>query len=277
MSRVNLSNRSTRIIVSLAAIPIILGAAYLGKIYFFIFTFVISAVGFIEYSGLAAKKEMKANIFIGIGAILIIFYNQYLIKLNFYEIFLLIVPFILLAELFRKTGSPLLNIGATLTGIAYIGLFGSALLSIREMYPDIGNLYLRGGYVIITVLASIWVCDSAAYFGGSALGKHKLFPRVSPNKTWEGAIFGFVFALLTVIAARYLVLDFLSWRVVILIGLIVGIIGQMGDLVESLLKRDAGVKDSSSIIPGHGGIFDRFDSLLMTAPFIYILLRYFGR
>jgi phosphatidate cytidylyltransferase len=277
MNQVNLSNRTTRIIVSVLAIPAIIAAAYFGKIYFFLFTLLISIAAFVEFSRMADKKGLKTNLTGGVASILLIFYNQYYIKLNLYEIILLLVLLLLLAELFRTKGSAILNLGSTVLGIVYIGLFGSALLSIREIYPDIGHLYDRGGFVIITILASIWICDSAAYFGGTAFGKHKLFPRVSPNKTWEGAVFGFVFAVITVAAAKFLVLDFLSWRVILGIGLITGIIGQMGDLIESLLKRDAGVKDSSSIIPGHGGIFDRFDSLLMSAPAVYILLRYFGR
>jgi phosphatidate cytidylyltransferase len=277
VNQVKLSNRSTRVLVSIIAIPAIIAAAYFGKNYFFIFTLLIAVIGFIEFSNMAEKKGMYTNYFSGLAAILLIFYNQYSTKLNFFEIFLVLVLIILFAELFRNKGSAIMNLGATLLGVAYIGVFSSALLSIREMYPDIGNLYDRGGFIIITLLAAIWICDSAAYYGGTALGRHKLFIRVSPNKTWEGAVFGFIFAIITVIAARYLVLDFLSWRVVLSIGIIVGIIGQAGDLVESLLKRDAGVKDSSSLIPGHGGIFDRFDSLLMTAPVVYILLRYFGR
>ncbi|MFZ1281640.1 MAG: phosphatidate cytidylyltransferase, partial [Ignavibacteriaceae bacterium] len=131
-----------------------------------------------------------------------------------------------------------------------------------------------GGYLIISIFASIWICDSAAFFGGTALGKHKLFHRVSPKKSWEGAIFGFVFAILAMILAKNLVLDFLSLKDAIAIGLITGTIGQIGDLAESLLKRDAGVKDSSNLIPGHGGIFDRFDSLLFSAPVIYLYLTY---
>jgi phosphatidate cytidylyltransferase len=277
MNQVNLSNRTTRIIVSIVAIPAIIAAAYFGKVYFFLFTLLVSIAAFIEFSFMAENKGIKVNLIPGIIAVLIIFYNQYYTRLNYYEIFLAIVLLLLLTELFRNKGSAILNLGATLIGITYIGLFGSALLSIRELYPDIGDLYSRGGFIIITIFASIWICDSAAYFGGSAYGKHKLYPRVSPNKSWEGAVFGFIFAIITAAAAKVLVLDFLSWRVVISIGLIVGIIGQMGDLVESLLKRDAGVKDSSSLIPGHGGIFDRFDSILMTAPAVYILLRYFGK
>ena len=124
--------------------------------------------------------------------------------------------------------------------------------------------------MIISIFVSIWICDSAAYFIGSAYGLHKLMPRVSPKKSWEGAIAGFVFAVIGMIAARELVLEFLELRDAIAIGLIVGAFGQIGDLVESLLKRDNHVKDSSSIIPGHGGILDRFDSLLFTAPIVYL-------
>jgi phosphatidate cytidylyltransferase len=274
---VTLSNKSTRIIVSLIAIPAIIAAAYFGKIYFFLFTLIISVVAFYEFSLLANKKGMKPNIWFGIGAILFIFFNQYYIRIDYYSFFLLFMIFLLITELFRNKGSAILNLGATLLGILYVGFFGSALMNLREFYPDIGELYYRGGFLVITLLAAIWICDSAAYFGGSALGKHKLFRRVSPNKSWEGAVFGFIFAIITVIISRYLFLDFLSWTAVLAIGLIVGIIGQAGDLVESLLKRDAEVKDSSGIIPGHGGIFDRFDSLFMTAPAVYILLKFFER
>jgi phosphatidate cytidylyltransferase len=101
--------------------------------------------------------------------------------------------------------------------------------------------------------------------------------RVSPNKTWEGAGFGFVFAVITIVLAKIIILNFLSLGTAIAIGIIIGLFGQIGDLIESLFKRDAGVKDSSSVIPGHGGIFDRFDSLLYTAPVILLYLKYFGR
>ena len=156
-----------------------------------------------------------------------------------------------------------------------IGLFSSALLGLREFYPHVDGLYVRGGYLIIPILASIWLGDSAAYYGGTAFGKHKLFPRVSPNKSWEGAVFGFLFSLGAMIFAKLVVLDFLAWNNVIVLGIIIGIVGQLGDLIESLLKRDAGVKDSSAIIPGHGGVFDRFDSLLFVAPAVWFYLRYF--
>lgn len=166
-----------------------------------------------------------------------------------------------------------MNLSATLLGVFYIGFFMSSLVEIREMFAD--PFYQRGGYVIISSMAAIWICDSAAYFGGTALGKHKLFRRVSPNKSWEGAMFGFIFAILTMLLAKEILLQFLSFNLIFLIGLTIGVFGQIGDLIESLFKRDAHIKDSSSIIPGHGGVLDRFDSLLYSAPIIFLLLKYF--
>jgi phosphatidate cytidylyltransferase len=223
------------------------------------------------------KKEINANNPIGVIAVLILLLNQFKHFADEYTLYLILIILLSVTELFRNRGSAILNIGSTLLGIFYIELLASALIGIREFYPPIGELYFRGGFVLISVLATIWICDSAAFFGGTALGKHKLFPRVSPNKSWEGAIFGLVFAMLTMILAKNLVLEFLDWTSVIVIGIIVGTIGQAGDLVESLFKRDAGVKDSSNLIPGHGGIFDRFDSLLFSAPVILLYMKYFSR
>jgi len=202
--------------------------------------------------------------------------NEFFHYLDIYFLVLLLTVLLTLVELFRNKGSAIVNIGTTLLGILYIGFFADALLGIREFYTRIESLYVRGGYLIISILSTIWICDSAAFFGGVSLGKHKLFPRVSPKKSWEGALFGFVFAILTMLLAKVIILDFLSWTSVIIIGVIIGIIGQIGDLIESLFKRDAGVKDSSTLIPGHGGIFDRFDSLLYTAPVILLYLKNFA-
>ena len=272
-----LSNNATRIIVSVFAIPVILAASYFGGIYFFIFTLIISLAAYYEFILLVRNKRANANLWFGLLAIILLLVNQFKVFIDLFSVILFIVFILALIELFRNKGSAILNIGATLFGIFYMGLFAAALFSIREFYPRIGDIYLRGGYLVITIFASIWICDSAAYYGGTALGKHKLFTRVSPNKSWEGAVFGFVFAVITMVLAKIIVLDFLSWSTVIALGIIIGIFGQIGDLIESLIKRDADVKDSSGIIPGHGGIFDRFDSLLYTAPIIFLYLKYFGR
>jgi phosphatidate cytidylyltransferase len=264
-----------RIIVSVLAIPLILAACYFGRVYFFFFSLAVALISFYEFYRLAKNKGANVNFYIGICAILFLMFNGYLHLFDAYSFLLIVIVVTALIELFRNNGSAIINIGTTLLGIFYIGLFSVALLDIREFYPFVGDLYLRGGFLIISILTTIWICDSAAYFAGLSLGKHKLFPRVSPKKSWEGAVFGFVFAILTMILAHFLVLDFLSLNEAIILGIIIGIIGQIGDLIESLLKRDAKVKDSSSLIPGHGGVFDRFDSLLFSAPVILLYLRYF--
>ncbi len=269
-----LSNTAIRIIVSVIAIPALLLMAYFGKVYFLSFVLIVTGISFYEFAVMAKKKNANVNVYPGLITIIILILNQYIIFFSQYHFLIIVFLILLIIELFRNYDSAILNLGSTLLGIFYFGLFGSSLLGIRELYPDSTGFYINGGYLIISVFAAIWICDSAAFFGGTALGKHKLLPRVSPKKSWEGAVFGFVFAILTMIAAKYLVLDFLTLKDVIIIGFIIGTFGQIGDLVESLMKRDAAVKDSSNLIPGHGGIFDRFDSLLFSSPIIYLYLTY---
>jgi phosphatidate cytidylyltransferase len=219
------------------------------------------------------NKHIYVNLTVGWLIIFIIIINEYNPFIPVKELILLSILVLLLLELFRNKESAISNLGTTLLGIFYIGFFSAALVDLREFYNDSAFTYYQGGYLIISILAAIWICDSAAYFLGTALGKHKLMPRISPNKSWEGAIAGFIFSVITLIAAKALLLEFLEWRDIIAIGIIIGILGQCGDLIESMIKRDSRVKDSSSIIPGHGGIFDRFDSLLFTAPVVYLYLK----
>ncbi len=270
-----LTNRTQRILVAIISIPVLIFLTYVGNIPFLILSICIGVVAFFEFSKMIAGKNISTNLPIGILSISAIMINNYITFTDFSIIILFSVLLLLMAELFKNKGSAINNLGASLIGIFYIGLFASSLVGLREFFKYSEILYTEAGYLIIAIFASIWVCDSAAYFIGSAIGKHKLFPRVSPKKSWEGAIAGFIFAVVTIIAARELFLDILSLTDTLIIGIIVGIFGQVGDLVESLVKRDAGVKDSSSIIPGHGGIFDRFDSILFVLPMVYLYFYFF--
>ena len=210
----------------------------------------------------------------------------------FLIVVLVAIPLMMLRELPRNRGSALMNIAVTIFGVLYVSFFFGCLVGIRELFipedfPIFRNfqlsgigipdeirekVYQWGGYTVLVIFASIWICDSAAYFAGRAFGKNKLFERVSPKKTWEGAVAGLIGAVAAFIAGKLLVLPYLGLLEAGVCGAIVGIAGQMGDLAESLLKRDAGVKDSSALIPGHGGVLDRFDSLLLSSPLLFLFL-----
>lgn len=272
-----LSNTAIRIIVSVIAIPLILGVSYIGGVYFTIFVIAISLLAFYEFASFGKSKSAFVNLPFGLIGLILIMINQFRPFVDFKFLLILWFLILLIIELFRNKESALLNLSITTFGFLYFALMGSSLIAIREFYPNVDELYARGAFLIFSLLGTIWICDSAAFFFGTALGKHKLFPRISPKKSWEGAIFGFLFAILSMILFQKIFVNFLSINTAVALGIIIGVFGQVGDLVESLLKRDAGVKDSSNLIPGHGGIFDRFDSLLFSAPFIYYYLYYFGK
>jgi phosphatidate cytidylyltransferase len=278
-----MSNLATRVIVAVIAIPLILAAAYLGNAFFFLFTTALVVIATNEFYSLAKKRSLEPAAIPGIvsaAALNLIAYDAGLSAALY--LLLLIIPFLLLFELSKKRTDGVRgtfeNVGATLTAVVYIGLFSAALTTIRQRY-GIENIFpteRSAGLFVITIFLAIWICDSAAYFVGISAGKHKMSKFVSPNKSWEGAVAGFVFAVATSVAARFLVLPELKLNLAVGTGLVIGVLGQAGDFVESMFKRDAGAKDSSEMIPGHGGVLDRFDSLLFSSPFIYLLLRYLG-
>lgn len=149
-----------------------------------------------------------------------------------------------------------------LLGCAYILLGFLSLLGLRLSH---GNVL-----AIFWLLITIWVTDSAAYFVGRVYGRHKMAPSISPNKSWEGALAGAACGML--LAGTFFSIAFqVNFFLALLISLFVSTVGQTGDLVESKVKRMAGVKDSGKLFPGHGGVLDRFDSIMLSAPFAYIL------
>jgi len=179
---------------------------------------------------------------------------------------LLFIPFIL--ELFRKQKTPLINIALTILGIVYIA-FPFSLLNLLngdDKVHVLGFPAVLTGYFIIT-----WFYDTGAYLYGKQFGKHKLFERISPKKTWEGTIAGVVVAFLTSFGLALLIPEFpmIDWFV---LSILVVVLGTFGDLVESMFKRSLNIKDSGSIFPGHGGILDRFDTILLSAPFVFLYL-----
>ena len=173
---------------------------------------------------------------------------------------------------------PLSAASVTLLAVAYTGALPAFLLAIRHTaYP--GRSW-AGAWLVFFPLVVTWVGDTAAMFGGRALGGPKLFPTVSPGKTWSGSTAGLVGSTLMapvfgLVVFPRLGLEVPLWQLALIAG-VLSVVGQVGDLAESLFKREAGVKDSSHLIPGHGGVLDRFDSLYFVIPVAAGLYRWFG-
>ncbi len=154
-------------------------------------------------------------------------------------------------------------------GTAYLGLLYPFVYYIRDSLPD------TGGDWLLFLFGTLWLSDTLAMFGGKAFGKRKLAPTVSPNKTVAGFVSGLAGGVIVALILYFWRLEHVELPILIGGGLVVSFVGQMGDLVESCWKRSVGIKDSSAIIPGHGGVLDRFDSLLFASPALYLYLSHF--
>ena len=184
-----------------------------------------------------------------------------------FMLYLLYLVVRLVSQLYSREVSPLVNLAFSYMGQLYIAL----PLGLMSMYYTFSN----GAWLLLAMFVMIWLSDTGAYLVGSAIGKHKLFPRISPGKTWEGFIGGLIFATGAGVAFKYLCpgcFDSMPVCAMAGLGIVVSLFATWGDLVESLIKRTLGVKDSGSIMPGHGGILDRIDSLLLVVPASLIYL-----
>ena len=260
-----------RVLTSAIVIPVIVLAVWFGAPWLPILAAIVGIIGITEFYRLTGVNKVVPMAACGtVLTILFIIYPQFHFNFQIQPVSVLLtaaiaLPLVLMIFLPKQEG--LFRMWAwTLTGVLYIGWLISYIVAIRV---DAGRNWL------FLMFFCTFGSDITAYFVGKAIGKHKMAPSISPKKSWEGAIFGFIFAVVAMIAAKLFLLKFIQWQDAIVIGVIVGILGQIGDLSESLLKRDAGVKDSSNLIPGHGGIFDRFDSFIAVSPVIYLYLKYF--
>ncbi|MEX0602444.1 MAG: phosphatidate cytidylyltransferase [Bacteroidota bacterium] len=298
-----------RLAVAIVAIPLMVWLTMQGGYLFLLMVVIMSTLSLREFYHLTEARGAHPVKLLGLvsgilvtGAFvyeraqvdLYLFFEQQGIRLAMFSqlqfLFVVLIIFllsVLIVELFRTRGSALQNIGSTVSGVLVVSLCFGTLVGLRELFPygfpvhrlqaagliesaDLATIHRWGGFTVVAMFASIWMCDTAAYFAGLSFGKHKLFPRVSPGKSWEGGVVGLLAAIGTMLAARSMMLDYLSVHHALVIGILIGVFGQVGDLVESRLKRDAGVKDSSGLLPGHGGMYDRFDSLVFLSPILYL-------
>ena len=275
-----LKNLVIRITVAIIGIPLLLLIALQGKLSFLGFVILLIILGLSEFSKLARAQNlslptlllMLCGILIGLG---VYFKGELALILLLLSSFLILAYWEIKRENLAQENLPaaLKSLSFSFLGLFYIAGLFSFLILIREL-PQLANFdYRMGGKWMVFLYFSIWTCDTFAYFVGRAMGKHKLAPVISPRKTVEGAMAGVFGTILAAWVSQASFLNSFSFSELLPIALIVGIIGQIGDLVESLLKRAAGVKDSSGIIPGHGGVLDRFDSLIFVAPWVYYYLK----
>lgn len=267
-----MSNLVKRTITGILFLVLVVGSIELGKISFFILFELIIIAAMYEFYTLAEKKKFKPLKIYGIVIGAIVFAANYFFVNNLIgaQIFLTIIPLIIgvfIIELYRKSEQGFVNIGFTLLGILYIAIpfsFANYIVFSDEINY---NSHLLLGFFFLT-----WGFDTLAYVFGVSFGKHRLFERISPKKSWEGFIGGALSSLgvAYVISIFYTELSFLHWA---LLSVLISVFGTYGDLVESSFKRNIDEKDSGSILPGHGGVLDRFDAVLFTLPLFYVYLQ----
>jgi phosphatidate cytidylyltransferase len=251
-----------------------IGSALLGQMVFSVLMFIVSLFGLLEFHRLwLSKSSFRPNQFLSIIIGMMVYTSLALNAAGIFPaVFLLLnIPllFILfIAELWRAREHPFVNIGLSLAGIIYIPFsLGLSIYFFDPLNPS-GSMHYG---TMIGFLFILWLNDTGAYLFGSWLGKNKLFPRISPGKSWEGSLGGVVIALFTAYGLSFLFPIFPEWKWLIM-GMIIVVTGTVGDLVESMMKRSLGVKDSGNLLPGHGGILDRFDAFLMAVPFVFVFL-----
>lgn len=238
----------------------------MGGVYFLILSIILSSIALWEFYTMFKSMDLHPLIVLPIVLSIIFFLmasygyiaNEYLVLLGGMII-------ICSLEMFRKSKPNPLNPVISIFGLFYISLPFLLLNTI---------IHIEQFNYVIFIFILIWTCDTMAYFGGKFFGKHKL-SEISPKKTWEGSIIGFIFTVIASCLFYYFSGGKIALLHALALGVIIGIFSQVGDLFESLFKRKLNVKDSSHIIPGHGGVLDRFDSLIFVTPLVFIYLVYF--
>jgi phosphatidate cytidylyltransferase len=264
------SNNLRRILTAVVAAPVVLALAYLGGWWFVGLIAMIGLVGQTELYRMArasgAAPSLAGGLVLG-GGTMVALARPSLWPL----VALWLVLFVVAAPFLLPQDDFLTSLTVTLTGAVYpTGLLGSLVLlrSVRTPAVDSQTAF----WLVVLTFLLVWATDIFAYYVGRWIGNRPLAPAISPKKTWEGTLGGLVAAMGVAVGMKLTVLGLLAWGHVGALALIGGGVSQIGDLMESQLKRSTGADDSSSILPGHGGMLDRFDAMVVAAPLIYLYL-----
>lgn len=272
-----MSNLTTRVITGLFFGIVILSSIVFSSWLFLALFFCIAMVSLKEFYRLLQLSGHSPRQFSGMlaGAVIILSFIARLKGLPA-EILLVNIPvffLLFIRELYTRSEHPFRNIADTILGLLYVIIPFSLFITSGYFFGPAYSYSIPLGFTLL-----LWANDTGAYFVGISIGKHRLFERISPKKSWEGFFGGLITALLAGLALAYYFKELNLWQWEIL-ALIVVIAGTFGDLVESMFKRSIAIKDSGSILPGHGGVLDRFDGFLLAVPFVFFFLetlRYYG-
>ncbi|WP_410769221.1 phosphatidate cytidylyltransferase [Fontibacillus sp. BL9] len=258
-----------RLITGIIAGGAFLGLCLVGGLWYHALVLVMALIGFYEFVRMTKLPAFGGTALIGyIGVLYAVFPWKLLeldMPLSVMAVFWLLMLLFLVVTVVTKNEVPIGQIAMLFLGMVYIGL-GFAYLAETRSTPDGHGLFWT-----FLMLASIWSSDAGAYFSGRRFGKNKLWPAISPNKTVEGAIGGIVLAVIAAVIFALASGGLLTIGRALLLGLSAAVVGQLGDLVQSAYKRVYGIKDSGTLLPGHGGILDRCDSWIAVFPFVHIL------
>ncbi|MBN2279556.1 MAG: phosphatidate cytidylyltransferase [Candidatus Marinimicrobia bacterium] len=265
----------TRILIGIIGIPAILYVIYIGGFSFLAFMAIVSAISQYEfYKMFRAHKGLEsyyvhAIIFGFIWLLITYFAPEY-----FYHAVLVPTMLFLILNLRGDIIRSTEKFSITVAGYLYIPVLISTLVMIRQLWNY--SIMKDGGSwkMVMVLFVAVWINDTFAFAFGSLFGRHKLSPKISPNKSREGSIAGIIGATITVFIFYFchMLPEFFTLYHTMVLSLILGIFPQLGDLAESMMKRDSGVKDSGTLLLGHGGVLDRFDAIFMTAPAVYLFL-----
>ena len=270
ISASSVTSATKRVLTALVAAPVFIGVAYLGGWWFGGLIGVIALAAQWELYAMAAAAGLYPRRLIGLvlGGLLVL---QPLAPTLLTAAVLLSIACIVFSPFLFERDHMLVSVSVTLFGAIYpSGLLGYLIALRAGRGAEIGDH--TAFFIVLLTLFVVWATDIFAYYIGRALGRHKLAPTISPNKTWEGSIGGLALAIVVAVGFKLTVLDVLGWTHVAALVVIGGVLSQFGDLAESQLKRASGLKDSGGILPGHGGLLDRFDAMLVAAPLIYYYL-----
>ena len=270
-----------RILTAVVALPILLFTVWSSSPYYFVILSTIAvwlALG--EFYSLATKARCKPQVVTGFCAALVV-----IASFVFEEPLLTVAALIavsivtLVAAVFRPSElkESLVSVSSTIFGVIYVALLASCLVGVRmisdtRFATPVSHLASKA---LTMFFAIVILTDTGAYYTGRTIGRHKLAPRISPGKTIEGAIGGFVMAAMAGYVSKLTFFPEIPLAHCLVLATTIGIVGQIGDLAESLLKRGSDVKDSGRLLPGHGGMLDRVDSILFSAPLLYFYFRLF--